>query len=566
MITYTQISDMLTDFGTLYQRYDSDRDLYLLQPFKLMDWNTGEPLKHACNVTFNDARLFGDKIINLLVGSSMQTVVEGKELVLLPDKKTTMIEAFLDKGLFPAADQRLVDRGVATLKAFHSDIVCNRGTIATRCLVRADTGGFIPDLLPMDTRFLVYELDTDGLMWYSYNTDRSKARLKKDYNVDISGKSAEHNDVWDDENNYIYVERSHRKTQKHGLGYVPAVITKAPVGSSMQDKDSLKETGESIYCLARLLFAEKNRLGSILQTLNMMSFRGGLQYMSDAGVIAPGPTDDPRTMGGITSVEKAGGFSLVPINDIQEAAKLFYAVVDAAIQRGTLPAIDYGNLNFPLSGSAIGLLASAKDPIFLPRLETMGSHFSDLSKMAIKQYSDKKLTFELGDVWEKYVFTADDLKGDYDISFKFFAKATEDDVARHSTAAMAVEFLPLEDIMRDVLKLQDPQGTLRKKKSEIAELQNPILARYRQARAMAEEAEQETDPERKRGLEIEAQIQARSLMDILRQIQQGGAPASVPALEKRPRGQTPIPIAGQGASGVGRSYESPATRTPGAGG
>ena len=554
MINYEQTTDMEGDFGLLHNRMDRDRDLYLLKKFVLLDWNTKNPLRYACNVTFNDARIFADKIINLLIGSDMQTVIAGKELHLMPDKKTTVIEAFLDKALYPAADIRLANRGVASLKAFHSDIACNRGRIATRCLVRTDEKGFVPDLLPMDTRFLVYELDSDGLMWTSYNMDRSKARVKSEYGIDVSAKTVEVKDVWDKDSNYVYVDKKLVKPEgsQHKLGYVPVILTIAPTGSAMQDKDSLEFTGESIYALARGLFEEKNKLGSILQTLNMMTFRGALQYMSKGGVLAPGPEEDPRAVGGVVSVDEGGGFTLVPVNDIQEAAKLFYAVVDAAIQRGTLPAIDYGNLNFPLSGSAIGLLASAKDPIFLPRLQMKGSHYRDLSKMAIKQYIDKDLVLELGDDLEKYIYTPTELKGDWDISYKFFAKAPEDDIANLQTAMMAVEFYPMEDIHRDILKDKDPQGTLSRFKSEQAEMSNPVLATYRQGRALAQEAEEEQDEERKRGLGIEAEIQYKKLAQMVQQIEAGAMQASTPALEKGKRAQTPIPMTGPGMSGQGR--------------
>ena len=220
MITYDQITTMEGDFGLLRNRMDRDRDLYLLKKFVLLDWNTGNPLKYACNVTFNDARIFADKIINLLIGSEMQTVISGKELHLMPDKKTTVIESFLDKVLYPSVNIRLSDRGLPSLKAFHSDISCNRGRIASRCLIRTDANGFVPDILPMDTRFLVYELDSDGLMWHSYCMDRSAARIKSEYGKEIASKTAQVRDTWDDDSNYVWIERELAKTEKDRWGHI----------------------------------------------------------------------------------------------------------------------------------------------------------------------------------------------------------------------------------------------------------------------------------------------------------------------------------------------------------
>jgi hypothetical protein len=548
MIEYKTIEEITRNFSKLYTRMDTDRNLYNQVAFELTNWQ-GQPLQYVNNVTFNDARIFADKVITYVRESEMQTVVEGKDVRYLPDKETTYVEKFLDKGLYPAVDRRLGQRGFVSLKAFLSEISCLRGPLASRCLIQSGKDGFIPDIYPWDTRFVSYEWGPDGLLWASCNTTRRRDRIKAEYGVTIGAETGEVNDAYDDTWNVVFIDQEPVKTQKHNLGYVPVVVTLPPVGSMMQDADALEHTAESIYVGSRHLFKEKNRLGSILQTLNMMTFRGALQWHTRGGAQATPPDEDPRYMGGIVPTGIDEKYELVPVNDIQEAAKLFYAIVDAAIQRGTLPAIDYGNLNFPLSGSAIGLLASAKDPVQLPRLETMGTHYRDLSKMAIRQYTDKNMRLELGDGEEKHVYSVSDLKGDFELSYRFSAKAPEDDIAGYSVAAMAVEFLPQEEILRDIIKHEDPQGAIRRFKSENAERSDPALAMYRTARAMLQEAEGEKDEETKRGLQIEAEIITKTMFTLMDQRDTGAQPASVPSLAKPKRGQTPLPLGNTGSSG-----------------
>ena len=85
MIKYQTVKTKMADFQRLYTRNDKDRDLYNLKKFELTGWDK-KNLEHVINVTFNDARVFGDRIISLCVGSDMQTVIEGKKVNLMPDK------------------------------------------------------------------------------------------------------------------------------------------------------------------------------------------------------------------------------------------------------------------------------------------------------------------------------------------------------------------------------------------------------------------------------------------------------------------------------------------------
>ena len=84
MIKYQTVKTKMADFQRLYTRNDKDRNLYNLKKFELTGWDK-KNLEHVINVTFNDARVFGDRIISLCIGSDMQTVIEGKKVSLMPE-------------------------------------------------------------------------------------------------------------------------------------------------------------------------------------------------------------------------------------------------------------------------------------------------------------------------------------------------------------------------------------------------------------------------------------------------------------------------------------------------
>lgn len=540
-------------FGGLYGRNDTDKDFYNLKAFQLKDWLNQE-IKHVINVTCNDPRVMVDRIVAWLQGAVMQTVVEGKQLQMLPDKKTSLIENFLDKGLYPAVDkklQKVPNRNIPSLyhfQCFHSAL---RGRIAARVLVGMEGDNFAPNILPIDTRYFCYESGPDGMKWGSSRTTRSRELINAEYpKVNLTSPTGEVLDIWDDKTNIVYIENKEAKQVKHKLGYPPFVIAVAPTGSMLQDSDAFEHSGESVLAANRHLYDEKSRLLSILQTLDMMGFRAALQYASEEGIRGRLPKEDPRAVGGMVAVEKGGGYELIPVQDIRNSARMFLAMIEAMLQRGGLPTIDFGSLNFPLSGSAIELLQSSKDPLFLPRLQCLAVFYEGVSRMAIKQYIDKKIRVELGE--EKIYYTPQMLEGDFLINYKFFPVSPEEELANYSKATAAREWYSPDTIRRDVLKMQNPDDEKAKVDAHLAEMADPALAQYNRTISLIEQGE-----------DILARMSSARLEEMMMQRQiamQGGmSPQGIPRESvELPRG-SPLPLFGRG--GGGKSAPRPVEET-----
>lgn len=537
------VEEKEAQFAPLRSRNDTDKDLYNLKAFQLKDW-LDQDIKHVINVTCNDPRVMADRIVGWLQGAVMQTVVEGKQLQMLPDKKTSLIENFLDKGLYPAVDKRLQqvpNRNIPSLyhfQCFHSAL---RGRVVARVLIGMVGDNFVPDILPIDSRYFCYESGSDGMKWGSSRTTRSKELINAEYpNVGLTSATGEVLDIWTEDKNIVYVEDKEAKQVKQKLGYPPFVVAVAPTGSMLQDTDAFGNSGESIYAANRSLYDEKSRLLSILQTLDMMGFRAALQYASQQGISAELPQEDPRAVGGVVPVEIGGGYSLIPVQDIRNSAHMFLAMIEAMLQRGGLPTIDYGSLNFPLSGSAIELLQASKDPLFLPRLQCLAVFYQSVSRMAIQQYIDKKIRVELGE--EKVYYTPQMLEGDFLINYKFFPVSPEEELANYSKATAAREWYDPDTIRRDVLKMQNPDEVKRKVDAHLAEMADPALAQYNRTKSLIEQGE-----------DILARMSMARLEEMLMQRQmamQGGISAQgIPEESvELPKG-SPIPLFGKGGGG-----------------
>ena len=504
------------ELNALFARMDKEKDLYYLKAFTLKD-NDGREIPNVNNLTLNDPAVFAKRAIAILAGAEMQTVVEGEGLT---DKQTTFIEGFLD-GLDFAVNAQLAElRGWASAFAFYCEQIALRGRVSARCLLRMDGKKFVPDILPLDGRYLIHEVGADGLNWVAYKTSRTKAKILAEYDIQINSATAVVTDFWDEEFNRIFISSQQAREQKNTFGYLPFVIQISGGGSMLQDEDALEHEGEGVLSLNCDLYPELNRLATILHTLNELSFNAGMQYESGAGEQAKKPTLPPYGKRFVLPVEKGGGFKPMPINDIRDSTRLLYSMLEGRIQRGSLPAVDYGNLTFPLSAVAISRLTEGRDQIFLPRIQALAMFKQQLGKMAIRQYVDGKMKVELGQGGYTQQYPYQQLKGDYTVKYRFFTTSAEQKIADLAVARSAQGFLSDDTIRRDILKLPNPN----------AERVNPAIALYRHACSLIEEEEY-----------IEARLVAEQLMAMLKQRKMAGPTAPT---EGRP-GQEGIP-------GVGR--------------
>ena len=529
------------DFTSLFGRMDTDKDLYYLADYIMVD-QQGKPVPDVENMTLNDPFLYANKVVGALGGAAMQTVVESKSL---KDQQMSRIEEFL-KDLVAMVDLRLLNREIPGLLAWANFHIAVRGRIAARVYLRMEKNEFIPDILPVDARYIAYERGAKGFLWFGYKTPRSKAAIKDEYGLDLGESKGKEDvvDLWDSERNITYVGDEKVRDLKNPFGYPPFVLSMSTSGSLLQDADAMEHSGESIFGANRKLYRHLNLAATILQTLNVMSFRGPMQYESEAGTAAEKPVQPPYGVGAVIPVEKAAGYKAMPIQDIRQATRVLYAILDSRLQRGSLPTIDYGTLTFPLSAVAITQLTASKNEVFVPLLQGISLFLQGISNMAIKQYQDAKLNVALGERGLTNKYGWKDLAGDYQIRYKFSAKIPEQDVANYAIADAASNYLGREKVLRDIIRVDNPASDLGAWYYDQAERDDVAVRMYRRASKFIE-----------MGKDVEARMVANSLRLLLRKRRMGEGAPEEPTPEKigalaGGNGQGLVPLLGQGGGGT----------------
>ncbi len=510
MATFNSVKDLELRNQELFARMDRDKDLLYLVPYVLRD-DEGEAVSGVINVTVNLPATFAAHVHATLLGASQQVQVTGKDM---DDDRAKEIKDFVEFAI-ASADMRLRKRGDAPLRPFITEQVDMRGRAAYRSTVRMEKSQFIVDIFPIDTRYFTYEMGVDGMIWGAIKTLRSPAMVKSEYpefklTPEMQQPSegggvgtlalVEVTDMWEKGTNKIFVNGVLLKTIPHKYGEPPLGVEIVPMGSMLQDADRISHRGESIFFLIRDLVDEINRLVSILQTQNMATVQAAKTYHSVEGAQAEVPKG-AGDIGTTTAAEIDGGFKLVPQGDLGNAGQLLQTILSRFYQQGALSSTDFGNLQFPLSAVALVKLGEASGQVFLPRLGAKGLLFQQLVHMIIKQTLALGVaTVELGTPGHRRTFKTADLKGEYDIEFLYTPQSPETDVARFAMAVEAAQWLPDEDVLEKVLRVENPAETKRKKLIDNAEIISPNILRLHTAQAFIKE-----------GRELEAEILANEM-------------------------------------------------------
>ena len=542
------------DGSGLFKRMDEDKKLAILDPYKMVNLD-GRPTPDVINVTMNEARVFLDRSGAIMNGANMQRIVFGKGL---DDKETTTIEEFFED-IYYVNDLMVANAFFTSLYGFLIEQILVRGAIAARVLMREDGDKFLPDISPIDTRYFVYETDSQGIIWGAPEITRSKVQIERDYGIVIRAANARVVDLWDDKVNEIYIAtqlykggsqtndptRYPERQREHGLGYPPFIFQKSGAGlQSLMDIGGLKYQGESIFAPNRGLIPELHRAASILQTLTALSFQGALV----ANLEEPNegdPLKNPYGMRKITELGPNEKLSLVPITDVKNATRLFYNMLVGALQRGGLPNIDYGALSFPLSAVAISKLTASKDAIFIPRLNAMALFYRAMSQMIKKQYVQAGYKVEIGEEGYEREYSTSDIDKKFATKYEFHSISPEQNIANMAIGQQAKALgYSTHTVFQDIMKLDNPTGEIMKARAERGEAGDIAQTLYLIGHQQIDD-----------GKDFLAKMTLQQLVMVLRNRVMGGSMGLEPAKGGLGAGQSVKPLVNlfdQGGAGAGR--------------
>lgn len=274
------------------------------------------------------------------------------------------------------------------------------------------------------------------------------------------------------------------------------------------------------------------------------------------------PDDSPYGTDKVLMVEKGGGYRPMPIGDIKNATRVGYSIIESSLQRGSLTAIDYGNLTFPLSAIAYTEITSGRNDILMPRIQAIAFFYQALTRMIIDQVMSFGKTITIGQPGNQREYSKSDLDGDYEIKYRFFTQSKEQTIADISIARSAEGILPLGYVYRELMKVQDPDGLLAQLKAQQAENLDEVAFCFERASSLIAMAEKKPEPEKTK-LYLSAYIMAERAETILKQRRALGTLSPIEGkTERKPesQGKELLPLMAEGKGGGGRGGVSEVER------
>jgi len=482
------------------------------------------------------------RVISVISAADPRIEVTGKDLT---NGDGEVVEQFLH-GAIRSANELNAKKHITSVHNFCTSTSVLQGWAGVRVVLWQSGNDLIFDVMPLDMRKVTYEVGGNGLTWAAYKTIRSKAAIEEDYDVVIKGKTAEVIDFWNIDTHAVIVEAKVINEENHTLG-VPFVIHPVVIAPRFGE-NGLKYYGESIYSANRGLYAEANKQMTILQTHNSLTFRTPMAVLTEEGDKLP--EDYPYMAGAMMALRKGEGFAPIPVGDISRSAPFAYSVLNKAVQLGGLPYSEYGTLDFPLSAIAIEKLEGHRDQVFLPRLQTLGLLYRDMSRMIIKQFIEGGHPAELGEEGEEVEYKPKDLeKGKYKIAFKMNTTSPEKSVSNYTVAAAAKNIgMSTDTIFRDILSLENPTDAQDKVLEEMAGQLIPAIQLYNMGMMFIRQAK-ELSGEEAKAMNAKAEMCLGMMTQMLQQMGQQQGEQGLQGKPK-PEGGGNVPLEEQSPSNI----------------
>jgi len=551
----------------VFQRMDEDEKLWVQEPYVLRDVKSpNDVLEDVVNVTMNDARVFGERVLSVLNESVENIEINGqrngKEL---DGHETKVIEDWWHDLMYLANDH-LNEVLMPDLDTYLWEQDAIRGRMIARILLSQDRNGFDIDLLPVDSRKCVYAVGGRRISKVAFWDVLDKDMCREEYPDYRPGQSA--GDVvtrWDHWNNLeevVFLDGKFYEAVPNKLGHPPFVIALCQQGTFLDTSiRALRIRGDSIFSGNRELYPELNRIASIMETQNMLTLSPPQKLKSKSGKKLP---DEPvYRLGRILALETGEDIERIEAPDIQASTRFFQAMLGGALQRGSISHIDWGNLQFQLSQVAIATLAGASRQVFTPRIKTMERFKKLLFKEAAWQFNTFKMSAAIGRHGKKRTYTADDLAGDYTVDFEYLTALPEETAAAYGLANMASRWMDDRSIRKTILKYRDYDEIDEKYLIQSARKISRALALFEMARAYDRRAEEENNPS--------LRDEARLLLIEVGQTLEGTTQKEVAKLtgvelpEASPEEKAAALMVGPGAPPVGQTRTTREMEPPGAG-
>ena len=446
-----------------------------------------KPIPKCYNVTLPKAANFASRANAILASANERMVCEG---VGLDDNNTSKKETFFNYCLSVLAQQS-APRKIGNIFAFTAGQANLRGSIARRVTVEYDEEkGLKVEILPWDTLFANWDFDSDGLYYAANTSIRSRALLESEYEkVKVSGKTGKIIDFLGKDINHIFIDGAHKLSLPNPRGYVPVAVAYTSAGLPFLDEDMDENLGESIFWQGRDLYDEANRIASVAMTLHVGSLFPPVQKPYDEI-----PNEKPESPYGGTSTVvpykvEDGAYTAFPRQDLYQATRFIWSLIDAHIQQSSFSTIEFGTLQFPLSSVALRQLEEGRELVLLPSIQAISEAERQTCEMIKEQFIALGKTVELQGEGKKASYAPKDLEGEYEIFFRYFTGSRKYAAAGISEAqALKPLELVSDDYLRnECIRVENPSEEARKLETQRLERTNPAIQIYNQLKGLVEQ-------------------------------------------------------------------------------
>ncbi len=539
-------------FDRLWERQDGDLNLYYLEEF-ILKGEDKRSIPSTISVTLNDPRVFGDAAMALLSVDKRIFDITGVDPTI-----QNKLEKEFTNWLY-LNDENLATELIEPLDTCFNFFGCFRGWAGALPLMYQDGDKYLPVIRPLDPRWMMWELGSKGMKWASYRIRMDKAQAEELYGkkFDTSAKDIELSCVWDDANYYIFSSDKAKlggkealKTIPHNLGFCPIVITPVPtqpllISSGDDAAIALSRQGEGIYAPVRALIPLLNEVASVWATINRQQFMTPLAYTGTRDLKG----QSIFGFGIIVQLNQNEKLEPIQLRDMSPSAQALFGQIFARWERATMSTINTGQLSFELSALAIADLKSDRDKVLIPRRKFKTTMHRKIFEVFRKQINHNCYKTDIDKDQDTIEIDKTLFEKKFVINIGFDSISPQENIANAQLSQQWKGLgMPMEWILRNVAKVDDPMGVLRQAKLERLYSMLPLLELADSAIALGsgDVTEEEIN-------QIKAKLIKKTLMEQLSQMT---------ALEKPPNiASQPTPDLGLGRASSEKLAAAQSERT-----
>jgi len=339
----------------LIDRNDEDMRL-ITDNFVLMFPDTTEKVPEIHNVTSNQALI--DYISYLGNLNTLKRQIDINSRDNMTDTQRSYIVRFLED-VFVGVDDHLVSEYDYDWPDFVNQILCLRGDIGAICIPREDEEGeFIPDIRPVDTRYVECQKKRNDYLWWTYEMMRDYDLVIDEY-PDLKdkvrkpvGKRGSINDKlqvrmdWTPDWHTVVVEDKIALQEVNPYGFVGACDQSSGLGLNIIHNEAVKHKRESIFWMNRKLYKIESEYLTVLRNQTLDQFRSGtLGISSDPNVMGPDIEQGEHVFGMRQHKPLPGKTNIIrtPVEPMSNASIVHRDLLLSKLSRGGTNDLDLGN-------------------------------------------------------------------------------------------------------------------------------------------------------------------------------------------------------------------------------